>query len=258
MAYDLEEQESIDQMKAWWDRWGTPVTSVVCVCCLAFAGWNGWNWWQRNQAAKASQIYAALQNAVATHDLKNVQSLSAGLISEYSSTLYAPLAAFASAQSASDAGDLADAKAKLNWVIEKSGRPEYDTVARVRLAGVLFDEGKLDEAAAVLAAAKTKRYPMARLRRMVLAAWLDLPAPPERAPYLRVLAANDTGRRLLRQMRDAGAPVLTKPADVSLLGAEAEALFAVESRCTDLYVLARPDPAQMTPGQEWRMTPVMR
>ena len=111
---------------------------------------------------------------------------------------------------------------------------------------------------AVLAAAKTKRYPMARLRRMVLAAWLDLPAPPERAPYLRVLAANDTGRRLLRQMRDAGAPVLTKPADVSLLGGEAEALFAVESRCTDLYVLARPDPAQMTPGQEWRMTPVMR
>ncbi len=111
---------------------------------------------------------------------------------------------------------------------------------------------------AVLAAAKTKRYPMARLRRMVLAAWLDLPAPPERAPYLRVLAANDTGRRLLRQMRDAGAPVLTKPADVSLLGAEAEALFAVESRCTDLYVLARPDPAQMTPGQEWRMPPVMR
>ena len=154
MAYDLEEQESIDQMKAWWDRWGTPVTSVVCVCCLAFAGWNGWNWWQRNQAAKASQIYAALQNAVATHDLKNVQSLSAGLISEYSSTLYAPLAALASAQSASDAGDLADAKLKLNWVIEKSGRPEYDTVARVRLAGVLFDEGKLDEAAAVLAAAK--------------------------------------------------------------------------------------------------------
>lgn len=111
---------------------------------------------------------------------------------------------------------------------------------------------------AVLAAAKTKRYPMARLRRMVLAAWLDLPAPPERAPYLRVLAANDTGRRLLRQMRDAGAPVLTKPADVSLLGAEAEALFAVESRCTDLYVLARPEPAQMAPGQEWRMTPVMR
>ena len=115
--------------------------------------------------------------------------------------------------------------------------------------------GTLEE---VLAAAKTKRYPLARLRRMVLAAWLALPEPPVCDPYLRVLAANDTGRRLLRQMRDAGAPVLTKPADVSRLGTEAETLFAVESRCTDLYVLARPDPAQMAPGQELRMTPVMR
>ena len=154
MAYDLEEQESIDQMKAWWDQWGTPITAAVCVCCLGFAGWNGWQWYQRNQAAQASGAYVQLQNAIYQNDTKNVKSIAAGLISEYSSTLYAPLAAFASAQSASDAGDLVDAKAKLNWVIEKSGRPEYDTVARVRLAGVLFDEGKLDEAAAVLAAAK--------------------------------------------------------------------------------------------------------
>ena len=115
--------------------------------------------------------------------------------------------------------------------------------------------GTLEE---VLAAAKTKRYPLSRLRRMVLAAWLMLPEPPEAVPYLRVLAANETGRRLLRRMRDAGAPVLTKPADVSLLGGEAEALLAAESRCTDLYVLARPNPAQMAPGQELRMTPVMR
>ena len=43
-----------------------------------------------------------------------------------------------------------------------------------------------------------------------------------------------------------------------LTKAQAEALFAVESRCTDLYALARPEPAQMAPEQEWRMTPVMR
>ena len=34
MAYDLEEQESIDQLKAWWEKWGTPVTAVVCFCWL--------------------------------------------------------------------------------------------------------------------------------------------------------------------------------------------------------------------------------
>ena len=58
-------------------------------------------------------------------------------------------------------------------------------------------------------------------------------------------------------MRDHGAPVLTKPADAAALGPDAAALFAVESRCTDLYVLARPSADQMAPGQDWRTTPVM-
>lgn len=154
MAYDLEEQESIDQMKAWWDRWGTPVTAAVCVVCLGFAGWNGWNWWQRNEAAKAAGMYAQLQHAVQTNDQKNVSSLSTGLVTEYGSTIYAPLAALSAANVALDSGNFAEAKTKLEWVIEKSGRPEYDALARSRLAGVLFDEGKLDDALKTLEAAK--------------------------------------------------------------------------------------------------------
>ena len=37
---------------------------------------------------------------------------------------------------------------------------------------------------------------------------------------MRVLAANETGRALLRQMRRGGVPVLTKPADAAALAAE--------------------------------------
>lgn len=105
----------------------------------------------------------------------------------------------------------------------------------------------------LLERAKTKRYPMARLRRMALAAWLELTETPERVPYLRLLAANDTGRRLLRRMKDA--PVLTKPADVSRLGREAEELFRQECRRTDLYALTCPE--VLPCGTDWRMTPVL-
>ena len=111
--------------------------------------------------------------------------------------------------------------------------------------------------AEMLSAAKTKRYPLARLRRMVLSAYLQLPPAPERVPYLRVLAATAAGRAHLRCLRDAGAPVLTKPADVPALGPAAEELFTLESRCTDLYVLARPDLSRAAPGQDYRTTPVM-
>lgn len=154
MAYDLEEQESIDQMKAWWDRWGTPVTAAVCVVCLGFAGWNGWNWYQRNQAAKASGAYVQLQNAAMAKDMKNVASIATGLVSEYGSTIYAPLGALTAAGVEAETGNLSSAQARLMWVIEKSGHPEYDTLARVRLAGVLLSAKKPDEALRQLEAAK--------------------------------------------------------------------------------------------------------
>lgn len=98
----------------------------------------------------------------------------------------------------------------------------------------------------------------ARLRRMVLSAWLGLPKAPETVPYARVLAANETGRALLRQMRKAGAPVLTKAADVAALGSGAEALFRREAGYTDLYTLAYTDLAQAVPGRDWRLTPMMK
>ncbi len=109
----------------------------------------------------------------------------------------------------------------------------------------------------VLDAAKTKRYSHARLRRMVLSAWLDMKEVPDDVPYLRVLAANETGRKLLRQMRDNGACVLTRGADVAALGTEAETLFAREAQRSDLYALSFPDLQQSVCGRDWRLTPVM-
>jgi hypothetical protein len=107
--------------------------------------------------------------------------------------------------------------------------------------------------------AKTKRYTHARLRRMLLSAYLELPtaAPADKPPYLRVLAAGERGRELLRQMRDGGAPILTKAADVSALGEAAEALLQAEARRHDLYVLGRADLRRALCGEDYRTSPVM-
>ncbi len=154
MAYDLEEQESIDQLKAWWDKWGTALTAVVCVICLAFAGWNVWNWWQRNQVAKASAVYVALQTAVEQGDKKSIGSTSLGLIDEYSSTVYAPLGALNAAAAQARLGDTDAATNLLNWVINQKSHPEYADIARVRLAAVLLSAGKAADALKALEAVK--------------------------------------------------------------------------------------------------------
>ena len=108
----------------------------------------------------------------------------------------------------------------------------------------------------ILTRATTKRYPTARVRRMLWAVFLGLEAPGEDIPYVRILAATEAGRRLLRQMRDAGVPVLTKAADVGRLGPSAEALFTREARRTDVYALACPG-SPLPCGSDWRRTPMM-
>lgn len=108
----------------------------------------------------------------------------------------------------------------------------------------------------ILTRATTKRYPTARVRRMLWAVFLSLEAPGEDIPYVRILAATEAGRRLLRQMRGAGVPVLTKAADVGRLGPSAEALFTREARRTDVYALAYPG-SPLPCGSDWRRTPTM-
>lgn len=154
MAYDLEEQESLDQLKAWWEKWGTAVLSVITVGCLAFAAYNGWNWYQRQQGAKATAAYVQLQNAYLQGDTKNVTSIADGLMKDYSSHVFASLGAFFRAADAVKNGKTDEAKKALNWVISQGGHPEYAMTARLRLAGIHIDEGKADAALDLLAAVK--------------------------------------------------------------------------------------------------------
>jgi predicted negative regulator of RcsB-dependent stress response len=151
MAYDLEQQEQMATMKAWWDRWGNRVAGGLTVVMLAVAGWFGWQYWQRTQAVAAATLYEEFVRQNAAKDTQ-AREIAGRLIEKYGRTIYAPLAALASAKSLADAGDPAGAKVQLRWVVERSGRAELVDLARVRLAGVLLDEKAYDEALQVLEA----------------------------------------------------------------------------------------------------------
>ena len=65
MAYDLEEQEKLDALKAWWERYGTLSMALVFAVLAVFAGWRGWQWYQSHQANQAMGYYEALESAAA-------------------------------------------------------------------------------------------------------------------------------------------------------------------------------------------------
>ncbi len=151
MAYDLEEQEQLAQLRAWWQKYGNLITSIVTIVLLAFAAWNGWRWYEREQAKTAAGVYGQLEQAVQARDTAKVQTLASSIVEHYGRTTYAVMAALQAAKFNAEAGELSKAAEQLQWVIDKSGHEELRAIARVRLAGVLLDEKKYDAALQALA-----------------------------------------------------------------------------------------------------------
>ena len=150
MAYDLEEQEQIASLQAFWNKYGNLITWVLIIALGSYAAYNFWNYRQSSQAVEASALYDQLQDAL-TKEKNNVkvQRIATDVESKYERSIYAPMSALVAAKSAFDASDLKTAKTQLQWVIEH-GNDEYQAVAKLRLAGVLLDEKAYDGALKVL------------------------------------------------------------------------------------------------------------
>jgi predicted negative regulator of RcsB-dependent stress response len=151
-TYDLEEQEQLAELKAFWKQYGNLVLlGASLVLAIAAAYW-GWSWYQASQAVQANGLYAELQKAAAANDAKKVRDLAGTLIEGHPRTIYAALGALTSARVHFGAGDLKTARAQLQWVVDNARDRELQAVARLRLANVLLDEHAYDDALQVLAA----------------------------------------------------------------------------------------------------------
>ncbi|MDR0440775.1 MAG: tetratricopeptide repeat protein [Candidatus Accumulibacter sp.] len=156
-AYDLEEQEQIAEIKAWWKQYGNRLVNVAMVAALVALGWQGWNWYQRNQAAQASAIYGALQQAVQEKDTQRIKAASGELLEKFSASPYATLGALASAKAMVEAGDAQTAKAQLLWASENA-KDELRDLARLRAAAVLLDDKAYEQALAQLEGASSPAF----------------------------------------------------------------------------------------------------
>jgi len=152
MAYDLEEQEQLATLRGWWKDNGTQLLAVIAAAAIAAAAFQGWRIWQANQAQQAGAQYEALLKAVQAGDARALRDASGTLVESYPRTLYASMAALASARFYFERADLKNAKLQLQWVLDRSPSDELRELARLRLAAVLLDEKAHDEALALLEA----------------------------------------------------------------------------------------------------------
>jgi predicted negative regulator of RcsB-dependent stress response len=146
MPLDLEEQEKVAELKAWWDQYGNTVLVAVLAVLLTVAGWMMWRSYESGQAGKASALYETLAKAAQEGDAKALRDASGTLVESYPRTLYASMGALVAARYYFDQKDLKNAKAQLQWVVEHARSDDFRDIARLRLGAVLLDEKAYDEA----------------------------------------------------------------------------------------------------------------
>src|SRR5438105_1936790 len=92
-AYDLEEQEKIDDLKAWWQQYGSTITVGIVLACIVIGSVQGWRWWAGRRSADASVLYQAVSDGVRKSDPAKVKDAMAQLTDKFAGTAYAPRAA---------------------------------------------------------------------------------------------------------------------------------------------------------------------
>lgn len=139
MAYDLEEQEQIDELKAWWKTYGKMISNAVLALIVVYGAYQAWYMYQDKQSVAASTEYQALQ-VTDEKDLKAIQEKSAILMEKYSATPYAGRAALLAAKANYQSGEIKSAKAQLEWAAKNATETSVAAIATLQLANVLAEE----------------------------------------------------------------------------------------------------------------------
>ena len=219
---DLAEQEQLDEIKHFWKQYGNLITWSLIVVLGAFAAWNGYQYWQRSQAVQAAVMYEEIDRAVQSGDMGRVDQSLADMKERFGRTTYAQQAGLLAAKSYYDKGNIEASSAALTWVASKSTDVGYQSVARLRLSGLLLEKKAYPEALQQLAGDFPKDFaPLAADRRgdILMAQDKKTEAKAEYQKAYKGLDEADEYRRLVEVKLNAmGVDAGAEPINASLAG----------------------------------------
>lgn len=147
---DLSDLEREEQLRSFWrDNWLT-IVGGVAIGLGAIGGWRFWQSHTRQRAEQAGAAYSEVLDALTANKREDATARAAALRKENPSSPYADQADLALARAAVDRGDLDEAAKRLRAVIDGSRDAELRQIARTRLARILIEQSRPDEALALL------------------------------------------------------------------------------------------------------------
>lgn len=157
MAYSIEEEQEINQLKEWWKENGKTIIVAFILGVGGMFGWRYWQTYQANQIAEASAGYDALIYA-AEQDSTAQKAKLAEFLQANSKTSYVVFALFDEAKNAVEKQDFAGAEVALQQVLTQSQDELLTSLSALRLSAVQFQLGQLDNALSTLEKVKSAGF----------------------------------------------------------------------------------------------------
>ncbi|GAB3250095.1 YfgM family protein [Chitinimonas naiadis] len=157
-AFDLQEQEQIAELKAWWAQWGKLVIAALVAVLVGYFGSMGWKAWQKSQGESAANAFMAVETAFAAKDVAKTRAAADDMAKNQSGHAMTARAMLLAAKVAFDANDLDKAKSALEWVVSNAKEDAVGDIARLRLAAVLADQKQYDAALKLVDAPKAEGF----------------------------------------------------------------------------------------------------
>lgn len=150
MANHYEDEAEVENLKRWWSENWKSLAAGLVIGLLGIFGYEGYKRHQQSVAEQASQVYEDLKAAATANKADEAVALGDRLVKDFGNTPYATGAALRLAQLAVEQGKLDDAVTRLQWVTEHGKDDGLRDLAKLRLARVLWQQKKNDDALKLL------------------------------------------------------------------------------------------------------------
>ena len=196
MAYSIEEEQEINQLKDWWKENGK---TIIVAFILGVGGMFGWRYWQAHQAEQIAQasaqydalIYSAQQDEQAKK--ANIEQF----VQANSKTAYAVFSLLDEAKKAAEKQDFAAAEVNLNQALTQSQDEVLTSIVALRLSAVQFQLGQLDNALTTLNQVKGESF---NARKAILTGDIQVAKGDKVAAKNNFEQAQQSGSQLEQQM----------------------------------------------------------
>lgn len=158
MSVYMTEDEQLEAIKKWWQRYSTLITVLLSIILFAVSGYKYWQWHQSKVSTQASNAYEHLMVAFSNQDNKAVRSYANQLISDYGNTVYAHAARLTLAKLYVAREHYDKALETLEVVAGNSPLKALRQVARIRIARLLASRQAYDKALTELTSVDDSAY----------------------------------------------------------------------------------------------------